>query len=93
MGKEPTDFVSSLLVKNPNKRLDAQSAMDHPWLSDSYHLSDRRPEDVVMDCAHESMINYSDGGEFKKLALNVIAHKSTPAEVGKMRQVFDQFAT
>ena len=73
------DFVAALLKLNPDERLSAQQALDHEWLKNSFALSDRRPEEA------------DKAGEMQKLALMVIAHKSSTDDIMKLRRVFDQY--
>lgn len=85
------DFVAALLKLDPKERLTAQQALQHEWLKNRFALSDRRPGDSVMQDATGSIIGYGEAGEFKKLALMVISHKSSTDDIVKMRKVFDQY--
>jgi Ca2+-binding EF-hand superfamily protein len=41
----------------------------------------------------QGIIRYSNLGDFRKLALNVVAKKSTSAEIFEIRKVFEEFDT
>lgn len=87
-------FVRDLLVVEPNDRLTAVTAKHHPWMVDSYHKvvhaeANEDFKDRVRDC----IIRYSETGDFLRLALNVIAKKSTSEEIFALRSVFDEFDT
>ena len=85
------NFVMKLLEKNPKRRLSAKQAQLHQWLDESYLLSDRRPSEEIMNEGHDSIVRYADSGEFKKLALNVIAHQSNAEDLLEIRKIFDQY--
>jgi serine/threonine protein kinase len=86
-------FISELLRVDPNKRLNADKALAHTWLSTKFPLSARAPKPEIMDSIHETIINYGAVSEFKKMALMVLAHKSTTEEIVALRNVFDAFDT
>jgi calcium-dependent protein kinase len=85
------DFVAALLKLNPNERLTAQQALDHDWLKNSFALSDRRPDEAEMENIAGHITNYGKAGEMKKLALIVMAHKSSTDDIMKLRKAFDQY--
>lgn len=88
---EGKQFVSSLIKLDPNERLTAQEALEHLWLSNEFPLSDRAPTEEIMIDVEENILNYKDASEFKKLALMVIAHKSSTEEIAQLRRAFDQY--
>ena len=85
------DFVAALLKLDPKERLTAQQALEHEWLNSTFALSDRRPDESLMKDVQGHITTYGDTGEFKKLALMVIAHKSSTDDIVKLRKAFDQF--
>ena len=85
------EFVALLLQKDPKKRPTAEEAQAHAWLRNEYKLANRRPDEEVMDKVGEALVNYADSSEFKKVALNLIAHKSTAEQIFEIRAAFDQF--
>lgn len=85
------DFVAALLKLDPKERLTAKQALAHEWLNSSFALSDRRPDESLMKDIQGHITNYGGTGEFKKLALMVIAHKSSTDDIVKLRKAFDQF--
>ena len=93
VSKEAKKFIASLLVTNPKKRASAAEALEHAWLGKKYRLSDRKPSSEVMSGVNEAIVSYADSSEFKRLACNVVAHKSTSKEIFQLRQAFDQYDT
>lgn len=91
VSKEGISFVSALIKLNPKQRLTAEQALEHRWLSTEFPLSDRAPDEEFMKDVHNNMISYRGTSEFKKMALMIIAHKSSTAEILRLRQAFDQY--
>lgn len=88
---ESKAFVRSLICVDPKKRLTADKALEHPWLDREFPLSDRVPEDKLLDSVHESIAAYAEVSEFKKMALMVIAHQSSTEEIMALRKAFDAY--
>ena len=91
LSSESKDFIRHLLVLDPEQRMDAKSALKHRWLSKEYKLSDRRPEEELMRKVEGSLLAYKYTSALKKVALNVIARKSTPREIVQLRNAFGQY--
>lgn len=87
------DFVSSLIVLDPKKRLNAKQALEHPWFANAAALSNDLPPAELMEGIEASLMNYAKASELKKLALNVIAHKSSSEEIVMLRTAFTHFDT
>ena len=90
---EAQNFVVELLQVDPKLRLNADQALEHSWQSKEFSLSDRAPDQAIMHSIHDTIVNYGAVSEFKKMALMVIAHKSTTDEIFGLRQAFDAFDT
>lgn len=84
------DFVKQLLVLDPNYRLTADSALHSLWLN-RQHTVVRDPNPLEIDSAHQSMIRYSKYSKLKKVALMIVAHKSTTNEIGILRNIFEKY--
>jgi calcium-dependent protein kinase len=85
------DFIRKLLVYDPKKRMDALTALQHPWLAMKAELSERRPENDLMEKIQNNLLAYRHTSTLKKVALNVIAHKSSPLEIYQLRRIFCQY--
>lgn len=89
------DFIRQLLQVNPTLRPSASQAWKQEWIKEYSRSSlddegiDEEFRDIVRDC----LARYVDAGPFRKLALNVIAKRSTPNEIFKLRKVFSSFDT
>lgn len=90
---EAQNFVINLLQVDPKLRMNASAALEHDWFSKEFPLSDRAPNQEMMDSVHDTIVHYGAVSEFKKMALMVIAHKSTTEEIFGLRQAFDAFDT
>jgi calcium-dependent protein kinase len=91
LSDESKEFISHLLVMDPKQRMDANAALKHKWISKEYKLSDRRPDEDLMSKVEDNLLTYKDTSALKKVALNVIAHKSSPQEIYDLRKAFDQY--
>lgn len=89
------DFIRQLLVVEPEQRLTAAQAIKHPFVEmakcskGGFSLVDQD----LMQRVREGIVRYSESTEFRKLALNVIAKKSSAQEIFELRRVFDEFDT
>ena len=93
ISNEAMDFVSQLLIVKEDERIDADEALNHEWQSKQFNVSERTPDITLMNTVQDTIVNYGAMGEFKKMALMVIAHKSTTDEILSLRQAFDAFDT
>ena len=91
--QEGKDFISALLQVEPSKRPTAMEAFKHPWLSKEAVLSDQKPDQDLLNSAQANLVRYTDSGEFKRLAMNVIAKKSTTEDIVDLRKVFEEYDT
>ena len=93
--EESQQFIRRLLKVDPAERVTANDALSDPWFKSravsSSHVSICRQE--LIEEVQDSIVRYADTGEFRKLALNVIAKKSTADEIFELRKVFDEFDT
>mmetsp|Transcript_9720 Transcript_9720/g.18248 ORF Transcript_9720/g.18248 Transcript_9720/m.18248 type:complete len:396 (+) Transcript_9720:3-1190(+) len=87
------DFVKSLIEVDSRKRLNAVQALNHPWLDSQCPLSETVPEKSILDSVHDSIAAYGNVGQFKKMALMVIAHQSSTEEIKELRKVFNAYDT
>jgi calcium-dependent protein kinase len=93
ISKDAVDFVRKLLVVDPKTRLNGPEALQHHWIVNREHLPDELPSEDVLAAIEGSLMNYKNTSQLKKLALTVIAHRSTAKEIMQLRKVFDSFDT
>jgi calcium-dependent protein kinase len=93
VSREAKDFISKLLVLDPKIRYDAAKAQQHEWLSKEFKLSDRIPRDSFQSAVADNLLVYKDTAQLKKVALNIIAHRSNTEEILQLRQCFDAYDT
>lgn len=91
LSDESKDFVSKLLVLDPKQRMDSDAALKHPWFKEKAKLSARRPSEALMRKVEDNLLAYKDTSALQKVALNVIAHKSSTAEIVQLRKAFKAF--
>ncbi|KAG7355131.1 serine/threonine protein kinase [Nitzschia inconspicua] len=90
---EAKDFISNLLVLDPKIRFNAAQAQKHVWLSKEFKLSDRAPTASFQSAVADNLLMYKDTAELKKVALNIIAHRSSTEEILQLRKCFDAYDT
>lgn len=89
------EFVQNLLVVEPSERFNAQQAIRHPFIGQSHQF----PKEFFKEGADEELkqrirdgiVKYGQRSDFQRLALNVIAKKSSADEIFEIRKVFDEF--
>ena len=87
------DFVRDLLVIDPDERLDAERASSCVWLNKRFSATVRGPKEFEILKAKHSMTQYAGYTKLKKMALMVIAHRSTCEQIGILRKVFQKYAS
>ena len=93
VSEEAKDFVASLIVIDPKIRLNASQALDHVWILNREQLPNEKPSEDVLLAMPENLIKYKEASSLKKLALNVIAHRSTSDEIMLLRKCFETYDT
>ena len=93
VGAPAKDFVKDLLVVDPDERLDAEGASSCVWLNKRFSVTERGPEESEILQAKRSMTRYAGYTKLKKMALMVVAHRSTSEEIGILRKVFQKYAS
>lgn len=83
-------FVMELLQIDPDKRPSAEAALHHPWLRQALKDSECTSDEVVENIP-ATMCKFARYSSLKKLALMVVSHKSTSAEIGFIQKVFKRF--
>ena len=84
-------FIEQLLVMDPNKRPSTEEALKLPWFQSAGNEKSSRASKAEMDQVQAAMQVFANYGRLKKLALLVIAYKSTDDEIGFLRKVFRKF--
>ena len=90
VSEQSKSFVASLLVKDVKDRPTAAQAMQHEWFQEEFGSNDHQSviSSAVMDRVQASIETFAGYSRLKKLALYVIAHKSTDEEIGFLRRLF-----
>lgn len=90
------DFIGQTLVQDPALRPSATAAMDADWFEkDTARMGNvlsghEVVSSAVMDRVQASIQTFGRYSKLKKLALLVIAHKSSDEEIGFLRRLFLQ---
>jgi len=91
ISKQGKAFIDDLLVVDPDDRADTEEALRASWLNRRYGATVRSPHMEEMDNAKTSIKRFANYSKLRKVALMVVAHKSTSAEIGILRKVFQEY--
>lgn len=91
LSEQAQAFVRGLLTVEPEDRWNATEAQKHVWIEQS--RKQIKVDAALKQRVGESMIRYASRGEFLRLALNIIAKKSTSEELLELCAVFEEFDT
>jgi len=80
--------VDDLLVLDPDDRATAEEALRSSWLNRRHTATVRSPDSKEMAMARQSIVNFAQYSKLRKLALMVVAHRSTSEEIGILRKIF-----
>lgn len=84
-------FVKRCLTYDPRRRPSAEEALKMAWIQKDF--DNLPPELDSMDSVQAALQRFASYGTLKKLALMVIAHKSTSEEIGFLRKLFTKYDT
>jgi calcium-dependent protein kinase len=88
------DYVKSLLRRRPEKRPMASTVLqESQWLCQEIRNSTALTDQELMDTIQASIQAFAGYKTLKKLALLVVAYKSTSEEIGFLRRMFSKFDT
>lgn len=87
------DFCKKLIVVDPKVRLNAAQAVQHDWIVNREQHLDELPDQRLLDAIDDGLVHYRQTSQLKKLALNVIAHRSTSSEILSLKRAFKKFDT
>lgn len=93
MSKAGRAFVKDLLVVDPEDRATADEALRASWLNRRLGATTRSPREEEIDNAKSSVLRFANYSKLQRMALMVIAHKSTSEEIGILRKLFQQYDT
>lgn len=93
LSAQSKEFVKSLLVVDPEERLDADESLGCVWLNRRMTATVRNPYEEEIESAKNSLVRYAGYSKLKQVALMVVAHKSSTQEIGILRKVFQKYDT
>jgi calcium-dependent protein kinase len=103
VSRQAKSFVSALLVVDPSERATAEEALQYHWLNRYFNMTTRNINKSVedgkveeldvneLDKVQGSLMRYAEYSKLRKVALMVVAHKSTSDEIGILRKAFQKY--
>ncbi|XP_062186206.1 calcium-dependent protein kinase 12-like isoform X3 [Phragmites australis] len=82
------DLIRKMLNRDPQKRITAVQALEHPWLKEG-GAPDRPIDSAVLS----RMKQFKAMNKLKQLALKVIAENLSPEEIKGLKQMFNNMDT
>mmetsp|Transcript_1909 Transcript_1909/g.6370 ORF Transcript_1909/g.6370 Transcript_1909/m.6370 type:complete len:521 (+) Transcript_1909:87-1649(+) len=83
--KEAADFVRSLLCVDPQSRLTAQAALEHPWIQ---RRRQRRPGSSVDRGVAEALVAFGHIPKFRRCCLELVAWSLSSEDCATVRDEF-----
>jgi calcium-dependent protein kinase len=93
LSEQSKAFVQDLLVVDPHDRLTADDALSAPWSNRRFSASVRNPQAEEIETAQQCLLKFAGYSKLKRVALMVIAHKSTVTEIGFLRKIQNETAS
>jgi calcium-dependent protein kinase len=93
ISQQAKNFIEDLLVFDQEDRVDATEALASTWLNKRLAATTRGPLQQEEAMARQAMLRYAGYSKLKKMALMVVAHKSTSQEIGILRKLFQKYDT
>lgn len=91
ISQQAKNFIEELLVLDQDERIDATTALSSTWLNKRFAATTRGPLVEEETMARQAMLRYAGYTKLKRMALMVVAHKSTSEEIGILRKVFQKY--
>lgn len=85
------EFVMECLVQKPARRKSAAEMLNHAFIKRDADAEKAQISFVEMDRVQATIETFCDYARLKKLALLVVAHKSTEEQIGFLQKVFNCF--
>jgi len=83
VSEQGKDFVKKLLQVSPTKRLDAQSALDDPWIANRHRVT-QAPDKAVVD----ALRSFGQASKFRRCCMEMMAWSLSNEERAKVREYF-----
>lgn len=94
VSEEAMDFCVKILDVDPESRPSAEGALRLPWIANNAFRDEEinvATDTDRMDSIQASIEAFTSYGTLKKLALMVVAYRSTSEELGFLKDMFERF--
>ncbi|KMS95385.1 hypothetical protein BVRB_008780 [Beta vulgaris subsp. vulgaris] len=83
------DLIGKMLARDPNARISATQALEHPWLREDGDVSEKPMDSAVLI----RMKQFRAMNKLKKLALMVMAENLSDEEIKGLKEMFNNIDT
>ena len=92
ISREGRDFVGNLLLDDPNKRMTAEEAQSHAWMSKNFALNERVQDAESSGIGRTSRCSTSgNGSKLYQVGMLMLAYHSSLSDINALRKIFDKF--
>eukprot|EP00418_Pyrodinium_bahamense_P098930 CAMPEP_0179039564 /NCGR_PEP_ID=MMETSP0796-20121207/15205_1 /TAXON_ID=73915 /ORGANISM="Pyrodinium bahamense, Strain pbaha01" /LENGTH=549 /DNA_ID=CAMNT_0020735899 /DNA_START=38 /DNA_END=1687 /DNA_ORIENTATION=+ len=84
VSEEGVQFVKALLQVNPEKRLSAQTALEHAWIAQRHKKANADVDQSVVDALRQ----FGNASKFRRCCMEMMAWSLSNEERSKVRQYF-----
>lgn len=90
VSSQAADFVRRLLTKDPTKRMTAEEARQHPWLTDAASAPDEAP---LAPSIVDRLRAFTRQNRLTCLLMTLVAHHLSDADIIQLRRTFYELDT
>ncbi len=87
------DFITSLLVTDPQKRPTARSAQILPWLTEWADRTRSEGDNILNPNVVKALVNFKEFSDMRKLLCEVLSFTLLPEQIKDLRKEFEKMDT
>ena len=88
VSEEGKDLIRQMLIVDPKKRIQAETALKHPWFVRWKQIERGGPEDILDPEILQRLKDYRSVSALKRAAMNILVKMADTKEIEKLREMF-----
>jgi calcium-dependent protein kinase len=93
VSRQARDFISELLVTDPQKRPTARTAQKHSWLQEWASRNRKGDDNVLNPNVVKALVNFKEFSDMRKLLCEVLSFTLLPSQIKELRLEFEKMDT
>jgi calcium-dependent protein kinase len=93
VSSQARDFISELLVTDPQKRPTARAAQKHSWLQEWASRNRKGDDNVLNPNVVKALVNFKEFSDMRKLLCEVLSFTLLPYQIKELRLEFEKMDT